>query len=268
MDLQAYIKEIRRNGRRCFSINDLLEQFQISRNHARVALHRLLRRGDLISPARGLYVIVPPEHQSYGCIPAEELTPLLMAYLNTDYYVALLSAAAFHGAAHQKSAKFQVISSKRRAHPLVFGDVAIALIYKKSLAKLPTQDFTVSTGYLKVATPELTALDLLNYPEHAGGLNHIATVLSELVETLDADKLIELAKKIGAEYQLQRLGYILEKIDVMDEDKREIIVSTLAEFLDSNMKYYIPLASEIEKIGYPRSKKWKIIENTDVESDL
>ena len=52
----------------------------------------------------------------------------------------------------------------------------------------------MSTGYLKVATPELVALDLLNYPNHAGGLNHIATVFSELIETLDPVKLINLAK--------------------------------------------------------------------------
>jgi len=34
------------------------------------------------------------------------------------------------------------------------------------------------------------------------------------------------------------------------------------------MKYYLPIASELEKIGYPRCKKWKIIENTEIESDL
>lgn len=45
-----------------------------------------------MSPASGLYVIVPPEHQAYGCIPAEELIPILMEHLQADYYVALLSA--------------------------------------------------------------------------------------------------------------------------------------------------------------------------------
>lgn len=35
----------------------------------------------------------------------------------------------------------------------------IKLIYKKSLADLPIKDFVVSSGYLKVATPELIAID-------------------------------------------------------------------------------------------------------------
>jgi predicted transcriptional regulator of viral defense system len=268
MNLQLYIKEIRKNGRRSFTISDILERFQISRNYAKVALHRLLQSGDVISPVQGLYVIVPPEHQSYGSIPAAELVPILMKYLNADYYVGLLSAAAFYGATHQKPAKFQIISSKRIKHFLSFGQVEIDLIYKKSLLNLPTQDFVVNTGYLKVATPELVAIDLFNYPSHAGGINHIATVLSELIENLDVIKLIKLAQSMNAKYQLQRLGYILEKIDVMNNDKKNVVVNTIAAFLASNIQSYKPLASEIGKAGYPRCRKWRIIENTDIESDL
>ena len=78
----------------------------------------------------------------------------------------------------------------------------------------------------------------------------------------------ELAEKINARYQLQRIGYILEKIDVMDEAKKTEIIETLEVFLKGKMKYYIPIASEIEKMGNPRSKRWKIIENTEIESDL
>jgi hypothetical protein len=54
----------------------------------------------------------------------------------------------------------------------------------------------------------------------------------------------------------------------MDEDKKTKIIETLEVFLKGKMKYYIPIASEIEKMGYPRSKRWKIIENTEIESDL
>jgi len=86
-----------------------------------------------------------------------------MQYLDANYYVALLTAGLFQGATHQKTARFQVISDKRIKHPSVFGDVEINFIYKKSVSGLPTQDFTVSTGYLKVATPELVALDLCGW---------------------------------------------------------------------------------------------------------
>lgn len=268
MDLQSYIKDIRKDGKRCFTILDIVEQFHVSNSHARVALHRLLKTGDLISPARGLYVIVPPEHQPHGSIPPQELVPLVMQYLGAHYYVGLLSAGLFHGATHQKPARFQVISDRRIKHPSTFGDVEIDYIYKKSVLELPTQDFTVSTGYLKVATPELVALDLLEYPNHAGGLNHIATVFSELIENLDPIKLINLAKDTHAEYQLQRIGYILDHIDVMDEPGAEIKINALAHHVQENKPSYLPLASEISKIGHSRCKKWRIIENSEIESDL
>lgn len=268
MRLQLYIKDLRKEGRRSFTIEEVINHFNISHNYAKVTLHRLMKTGDLISPARGFYIIVPPEHQPHGSIPPQELVPLVMQYVGAHYYVALLSAGLFHGATHQKPARFQVISDKRIKHPSTFGDVEIDYIYKKSVLELPTQDFTMPTGYLKVATPELVALDLLNYPNHAGGLNHIATVFSELIEALDPIKLINLAKDTCAEYQLQRIGYILDHIDVMDGKNAQWMTDALARHVQENKPNYLSLASEISKMGYPRCRKWRIIENAKIESDL
>ncbi len=192
----------------------------------------------------------------------------MMKHIDAKYYVALLSAAGFYSAAHQKSTVFQIVTNKRIKHSLKFGQVHIQLIYKKSLDDLPTKDFIVSSGYLKVATPELLAIDFLKFPKHAGGMNNIATVLSELVESIDVKKLIQLSENMGEQYQLQRLGYIIEKIDVMDDDMKSTIIAALAEYVAAHMKSYASLASAIPRTGYPRCKKWKIVENTDFESDL
>jgi predicted transcriptional regulator of viral defense system len=268
MNLAHYIKEVRKNGKRYFTIEHLMSDLNLSKNAALNAIYRIKEFGELISPARGLYVIVPPECMSYGSIPAEDLVIILMRYLQADYYVALLSAASFYGAAHQKSNAFQIITNKRIKHPLEFGQIKIDVVYKKSLDDLPIQDFTMSAGYLKVATPELVAIDLLNYLNRSAGLNHVATVLSELIEAMDEDKLITIASMTKEISHLQRLGYILEKIDTMDEDKKNRIITKLETYLSKRLKVYIPLASEIPKTGYPRCKKWKIIENTNIESDL
>ena len=268
MKLVEYLKELRKRGERTFTVSDLVKRFQISHDYARVALHRLLRSGDIISPARGFYVIIPPEYQIQGSIPAKELMPLMMRHLGVSYYVALLSAGLFYGATHQKSAKFQVISDKRIKRKLVFGDIAIEFIYKKNLLGLPTQNFTVSTGYLAVAAPELIALDLLNYPEHSGGLNHIATVFSELIESLNADKLISLAEQIKSEYQLQRIGYILDHIDFIDDTGAKEIIDRIADYIQKNKSKYLPLASELPQKNFPKCEKWRIVINTEIESDL
>ncbi|HLB32957.1 MAG TPA: type IV toxin-antitoxin system AbiEi family antitoxin [Chthoniobacterales bacterium] len=268
MNSLDYLKKTRQNGKRYFTLEQFMLDRKLSQNAALNAIHRLKTHGDLISPVRGLYVIVPPENQSQGSIPAEDLLPILMNYLKADYYVSLLSAAQYHGAAHQKAGCFQFISNKRIKHRLEFGQIKLELIYKKCLADLPIQDITVRTGYLKIATPELVILDLLTYISKSGGLNHIATILSELIEVVNANKLIQLAEKSKKHAWVQRLGYILEHIDSMDGEKLKNIVNILDAYLRKKKKAFIPLAPELSKKGCSREKKWMIIENTTIESDL
>jgi len=265
---REHLNLLQSQGKRYFTFDQILQDLKISADSAKSGLYRMKKKGMIITPAKGLYVIVPPEHRLLGSIPAEELAPILMQYLQADHYVSLLSGACFYGATHQKPASFQIVTNKRIKHHLEFGYVKLELFYKKNTKDLPYKNFMVDTGYLKVATPELVAIDLLTYLNRSGGLSHVATVLSELIESIDGDKLILLAKQIGEKYQLQRLGYILEKIDTVAEDKKKSIVTKLENYLNNKLKYYLPLVPEISGTGHPREKKWKIIENTNIESDL
>ena len=264
----SYLKEIRSKGKRSFTLDQAMQDLTLKRDNILTSVYRAKKHGEIISPASGLYVIVPPEHQAYGCIPAEELTPILMDYMKADYYVALLSAAAYYGAAHQKSGSFQIISNKRFIKPLNFGQIHIECIYKKSIANLPIRDMTVNTGYLKVSSPEVTAMDLLRYSAKSGGLNHIATVLSELIESIDPDKLLALAQSSDEKAWVQRLGYILEKIEPMDDTITKTTIDKLSDYLGTQRRRYIPLANEQDFKDFQRNKRWNIIENTTIESDL
>lgn len=264
----VYLKKVRGSGKRFFTLDQAMKDLNLKRNAVLTSVYRAKKRGDLISPARGLYVIIPPEHQIYGCIPAEELIPILMEHIKADYYVALLSAAAYYGAAHQKAASFQIISDKRFTKPLKFGRVSIECVYKKFIKNLPVKNIAVSTGYLKVATPEVIVMDLFYYVEKSGGLNHIATVLSELMEVVDSDKLLMLAESSKEKSWVQRLGFILEKIEFMNDDLAKVVIDKLKESLVKYRRCYIPLASEMPIQDCKRNKQWNIIENTIIESDL
>ncbi len=268
MNLLTYIKKIQERGKHSFTLEELTQNLSISNGAARAAINRLKKQGDLISPVRGFYVIVPPERRPYGSISAGELTPLLMEHLGLKYYVSLLSAAAFYGASHQKSSRFQIVTNKQLKHPLVFGQVVLQILYKKSLEDLPTRYFTVSTGYLKVATPELVVFDLFHYRRKSGGLNHIATVLAELVEEINTHDLIHLAEQRKEKAWIQRLGFILEKLGDEDNESALKLSKELLTYLEHKTLPFVPLASELPKKGYPRMKTWRIIENTTIESDI
>lgn len=263
-----YLKDLRKSGQISFTVDQAVSDLKISKSSVLAAIHRIKKHGEIISPAKGLYVIIPPEHQLQGCLPPEELVPILMKHLEVNYYVGLLSAAMYHGSTHQKPNSFQIIADKQILRDLTFGQISIEPIYKKSLANLPLQEITVDSGYLKISSAELTAMDLLLYSSRSGGLNHIATVLAELVQAIDLSKLLELASFSDSQYWLQRLGYILEKIDSEKPDHKKEIICGLQEYLSSKKLRFTALTPEIPPQNYPRCKKWMVIENTTVESDL
>lgn len=265
--LREYTKSLRQGGRIHFTKMEAIEKLSISAGSFLVNIHRLKEKGELISPARGLYIIIPPEDQIIGCIPAEQLVPILMDYWERDYYAGLLTSALYHGASHQKPQVFQIVTDKQ-IKALQFGRVKIQFVYKKNMEKLPTQLITVKTGYLKIATPELTVYDLLHYPNQVGGLNNIATILTELIERIEINKFKEFVHKMDEGAWVQRLGYILDLIDTFEEEKKERLINVLQDYLKDQRIHPIPLIGDVSFKGCTRNGRWKIIENTRVESDL
>ncbi|MDX2055824.1 MAG: nucleotidyl transferase AbiEii/AbiGii toxin family protein [Polyangiaceae bacterium] len=55
---------------------------------------------------------MPPEYQALGCLPADQFVPDLVQRLAVPYYVTLLSAAAYHGAAFAVN---ELLATKLRA---------------------------------------------------------------------------------------------------------------------------------------------------------
>jgi hypothetical protein len=123
----------------------------------------------------------------------------------------LLKAAELHGATHQAVVEFQVITNKRLPQ-LRIGRSNITFYYRKDLGPITAGivDRKTDTGHMKLSSPELTALDLLRYPHAGGGLDNIATVITDLSEHMNAGRLVTLAA--GYERSVsQRLGYLLDR---------------------------------------------------------
>lgn len=265
--IEDYIKTLRAHGKRCFTTEEAQVTLGITRNAVNNALHRLNQKGDVVSPARNFYLIVPPEYQILGCLPPDHFIPLLMEHWKIKYYVGLLSAAAYHGAAHQQPQVFQVITEKQ-CRAIHCGNVRVQFIKKKDLRNGFTQKFNVATGYLIVSTPEMTAMDMLIYPQQSGGLNHIATVLTELIEVIDGAQLLALAKQSSTIAWAQRLGYLLDVIEPEDLERRDGVVSLLRKYIKEKKPQTIPLNLKIPMAGFPRHLDWNVAINTNVESDI
>ena len=265
--LSKYIEDLQANGKRAFTFEEAKNALNGSNASIKSSLYRIKQKGEIVDLLKGYYLIIPPEYRILGCLPPDQVVPLIMGHLKLEYYVGLLSAAMYYGASHQKPQVFQVIT-KKQFRPLQCGQTKIQFIVKKDLEKIPVQTKTVPTGYLIISSPEATAMDLFLYPKSSGGLNHIATILSELVEELNADKLIKLSKKINEISWIQRLGYLLETIEPFDKEKTDSIIIQLKKYINSLNPKIIPLHWNFPKKWKEKNEVWRIIVNTTVESDL
>ena len=58
-----YLKDLRKSGQISFTIDQAVSDLQTSKHNVLVSIRRVKKHGEIINPARGFYVIIPPEHQ-------------------------------------------------------------------------------------------------------------------------------------------------------------------------------------------------------------
>lgn len=247
-------------GRYFFTSDEAGQALAVSRDAVKLALNRLRRKGEIACPGRGFYVIVPPDYRLLGSLPADQFIPALMAQAQVPYYVGLLSAAQYHGAAHHRPQGFQVMVGKAR-RPIECGKVRVAFHVRKQIADVPVQVINTPRGTITVSTPEATAFDLVGYEAKIGGLDAVATILVDLAEKLDADKLLILAPTVPLTW-VQRLGYLLEQVDAALKAK------LLKDYVCQHAREVITLVPSAPVDGQPRNNDWKLIVNAVVEAEV
>lgn len=254
------VADLAARGRHHFTSAELCSALGVSGDAARQALSRLAAKGEIASPARGFYIIVPPEYRRLGCVPAEQFIPALMDHRKIVYYAGLLSAAQYHGAAHHRPQAFQVVLGRNRP-PIACGSVKVSFVARRNVGEVPVQRFNTLRGTVLVSTLEATAVDLVGYMHRAGGVDHVASVLSELGEDMDPHRLVD-ASRSASILWAQRLGYLLEHVGAGD---KTVLLKEHVRKTARNFTRLLPVASAE---GAPRSADWRLHVNADVEAEV
>ena len=255
-----YVSGLAASGRYHFHSSEARGALGVSADAVKLSLNRLTRQKVIAQPARSFYVIVPPEYRSLGCLPADQFIPALMKRLNQPYYAGLLSAAQYYGAAHHRPQEFQVLLEKAR-RPISCGQVRVTFLVRKHLRLVPYKDFNTPRGWIRVSTPEVTALDLVGYCRRVGGLGHVATVLHELAEQIDPQRLVVVARSAPVAWA-QRLGYLLELAGAYDQ------VNSLRDYVKIKARQTVPLLPGFGDKKSQRDANWKVFVNTKIEEEL
>lgn len=214
MQPKALVDVLLASGRTSITTEEAREFFNGSYDATRAALSRLQRRGELFSPARGLYVPIPLEYRTWGAPPGTWFIDTMMRHLDRPYYVGLLTAASLHGASHHAPQVFQVITD-RSLRPRKFGRIRLRFYKSRFVRDNPVDRLVVPTGYVTVSTRETTVVELVSWPRASGGLSNVATVIRELGE-LSGSTLARLAGKRGRSV-VRRVGWLVEHFGAVDE---------------------------------------------------
>ena len=256
---KEFIRILAAEGRYSFDSAEARKALDVSADAAKLALLRLKKDQAIASPARGFYVIVPPEYLPLGSLPADQFVPALMQRAALRYYVGLLSAAQYHGSAHHRPQELQVMVPKPRRLILV-GRVRVRFFVRSRLHDVATQFFNTPRGTILVSTPEATALDLVGYQQSIGGLDHIATVLAELASMLNPTRLADSAKAAPLPWA-QRLGFLLEQVGAAKK------VKPLKSYVEAVARQSIPLLPGASTARSATDHKWKVAVNAEVEAE-
>ncbi|MHB1460656.1 MAG: type IV toxin-antitoxin system AbiEi family antitoxin domain-containing protein [Armatimonadota bacterium] len=224
------------------------------------AVDRLVKQGWLFSPSKGFYIIIDPQHQGSGFLPVEWFIEDWMKHLGGQYYLGLLTAAMLHGASHQKPQVIQVVRDR------VFTDVNkapyhISFFFKKTISDVCFEQRQSPAGYFMISSPEMTAYDILRYPKACPSLSLAATVLQELGEKINADRLAALVDSGAEVATLQRLGWLLDYTGWSE------VTGSLAARLQGKKMAWRQMRTDLPKVG-ARDQRWRVVVNDEIEADL
>ena len=211
MNISDWIHSREIRGKSTFSIVDVKDAFaERPSKSINTELSRQVSRGRVQSVYRGFYVIVPVQYQLKGVVPPVYYIDGLMDYVGKPYYVGLLSAAAMHGASHQRAMKTQVMT----VVPRIKASGKNSLLdwsYRQEIPEAFVMKKNAEIGTLRYSGPELTAVDLVQFASHVGGYQRVATVLAEFADSVDVGKISGLVP-FTTVATIQRLGYLLEYV--------------------------------------------------------
>jgi len=268
--LEKFIEGQLSRGRAWFTKEEAFRALDATESSFPSAAQRLAKKGRLISPRRGFYLILRPEDRVTGAPDAARWIDPLMKYMGLDYRISLLRAAAFHGSSHQAAMIFQVIVP-RQLPAIKAGRQKIAFIYQSDSAFEKTnkkewlRSIRTDAGSAQVAGIELTLLDSTRYFHKAAGLSGAAQIVHDLGGKAKA-RVLALAASSYENSAVRRLGYLLDHFGHRRQADALLPFARKAK----SFKALDPSVREIASLAGPapeKNSKWKLFINEIVEID-
>ena len=258
-----YIKKLLSFEEYSFSVDEIRRETEKSNISIKRELDRLTEKGEILNLRKGFYLIITPRYSSVQKLPIQLYSEKLFKYLNRNYYIALFSAAKFHGASHQQVQRDYIITERPKYNDISKNEIDIRFFTTSNWTEKNIQLKKSDAGIYKVSSPALTIVDLIHHQTKLGSINRMLPVIEELTEELKEKDLVELLSWYLNKSTLQRLGFILEELELNEEFQEMIFVK-----LKSTKIFPVLLSPKSNEKPGAVNNRWKIAVNIKLESDL
>lgn len=181
------------------------------------------------------------------------LHPLLIGrHLVEPYYFSFSTAAAYHGFTVPVTHQVYIVTTNIRnntdikAIPYRF----ICVTPRKFFGYTPVR---IQDVLVNMADKEKTIVDCLEKFKHIGSLVDVVHLLQHNISTLDIQRLVEYTVLMGSSTLVQRLGYLLDHLNVsFDEDFLRSYSLGVLSYIDPSRTY---------DLKPKRDEKWNLMIN-------
>ncbi len=247
----AYLlSKLSENNLNLFTLDDALTILKERKNSVNKLLHDLTKSKWLFRINRGKYLILPLEAGAESKFTEHEF--VLSSSLISPYYISYWSALNHYGWTEQVSKTIFIVTTKRKLKREIMG-LTFKFITLNKTKFFGFKTIQINNHPINLAEKEKAIVDCLDQPRNCGGIVEVIKAIDEAKSELDVSKLLSYVKKMKNSAILNRLGYILELLEIKAEVKPS--------------KFYVFLDPVSKKKG-TYCKKWKIIENIPKEELL
>ncbi|MFR9495323.1 MAG: type IV toxin-antitoxin system AbiEi family antitoxin [Rikenellaceae bacterium] len=265
MTIREWVREIEVKGEVSFSVDTVIKNFpNMTEQSIRNDLYRLNTQKIISTVYNGFYVIIPVQYASKGIVPSVYYIDQLMEFVGKPYYISLLNAAEFFGAAHQRPQSFCVTTILPKSTVSKDKNNELNWIYRSEIPEKFLCVKNSESGTVRYSNAELTAVDLVQYSQYVGSMSRASTILAELVEQTDFSNKVDELLQFTTLSTIQRLGYILEFV-LEEIDQAEVIYTQL--IATKRRLNYVSLNPQGKRKSNMKDKKWRININSQIEID-
>lgn len=242
-------------GKRIFAFADAARILRSKDTDVRWLLSRLVKRRWLRRLEKGKYLVLPLEAGLEGQWTVHEF--VIAVHLVQPGYVGYRSALNFYGYTEQVSRTVFVATTKRK-QPVQIDGVTYRFVFLSPGKFFGYSPLLIDDVPVNISNRAKTLADCLDHVDYAGGIVEVAKALWTSRQEVHPQHLVDTAIKMRNKAILQRLGYLMELLEMVPPE----FLEDIRRHISGSYAVLDPLSPA----GGRHISRWKIRANADVQA--